>query len=82
MAIYKVHIKTDGDTTTYTTNATTLATVIYRTELTKYDVSTPNDVLLVDTAEEADKISRERISDFLATVGVTPLFINDHPSID
>lgn len=29
MAIYKVHIKTEGNTTTYTTNATTLATVTY-----------------------------------------------------
>ena len=77
MAKYKVHIKKDGNETTYTTNATTLATVTYCANLDKYDVSTPSVGLMVSTAEEADKIARESVTDFLASVGVTPQFIND-----
>lgn len=77
MAIYKVHIKTEGNKTTYTTNATTLATVIYRADLDKYDVSTPNASELSSTSEEADKAAREGITAFMATVGQRPEFIND-----
>lgn len=77
MAIYKVHIKTEGDTTTYTTNATTLATVAYRADLDKYDVSTPSIDMLADTEAEAHNITRESVTAFLATVGPVPEFIND-----
>ncbi len=77
MAIYKVHIKTEGDTTTYTTNATTLATVAYRADLDKYDVSTPSIDMLADTEAEAHNITRESVTAFLATVGTVPEFIND-----
>lgn len=77
MAIYKVHIKTEGDTTTYTTNATTLATVAYRADLDKYDVSTPSIDMLADTEAEAHNITRESITVFLATLGIVPEFIKD-----
>lgn len=77
MATYKVHIKTEGNTTTYTTNATTLATVTYRADLGKYDVSTHKGSELADTAEEAEKAARESVTAFLATLGIVPEFIND-----
>ncbi|MDE5704508.1 hypothetical protein [Muribaculum sp.] len=77
MAIYKVRIKTEGNTTTYTTNATTLATVTYRPALDKWDVSAPSIGILADTKEEADKMARESITSFLASVGLTPDFINE-----
>lgn len=77
MAIYKVHIKTEGNTTTYTTNAAILATVIYRANLDKYDVSTPNIGMLADTESEAQNTARESVTAFLATLGIVPEFIND-----
>lgn len=77
MAIYKVHIKTEGNTTTYTTNATILATVTYRAELGKYDVSMPNSSVLADTEPEAQNIARESVTAFLATLGIVPECIND-----
>lgn len=77
MAIYKVHIKTEGNTTTYTTNAATLATVAYRAELDKYDVSTPSVGMLADTEAEAQKVARESVTAFLSTLGIVPEFIND-----
>lgn len=77
MSIYKVRIKTEGNTTTYTTNATTLATVIYRAELDKYDVSTPNSSVLADTEAEAHDTVRESITAFFATLRIVPEFIND-----
>lgn len=77
MATYKVHIKTDGNTTTYTTNAAILATVTYRVDLDKYDVSAPSVGMLADTEAEAQKAARESITAFLAPLGVVPEFIND-----
>ena len=77
MAIYKVRIKTEGNTTTYTTNATTLATVTYRPDLNKWDASTPSVGMLADTKEEADKTARESITAFFASVGLIPNFINE-----
>lgn len=77
MATYKVHIKTEGDKTTYTTNATTLATVTYRADLGKYDVSTPSVGMFADTEPEAHSTARESITAFLAPLGVVPEFIND-----
>ena len=77
MAIYKVHIKTEENTTTYTTNATTLATVAYRANLDKYDVSTPSVGMLADTEAEAQNTARESVTAFLATLGIVPEFIND-----
>jgi len=81
MAIYKVRIKTEGNTTTYTTNATTLATVTYRADLDKYDISTPSTGLSADTAEEAEKIVREGITRLFTSLGIVPEFINDHSSV-
>lgn len=81
MAIYKVRIKTEGNTTTYTTNATTLATVTCLAETDKYSVTAPNNSVLADTADEADKIARESITDFFTSLGIVPEFINDHPSV-
>lgn len=77
MTVYKVHIKTEGNTTTYTTNAATLATVTYRAELGKYDVSTPSVGMLADTEAEAQNTARESITAFLAPLGIVPEFIND-----
>lgn len=77
MAIYKVHIKTVGDKTTYTTNATTLAAITYRADFDKYDVNTPSVGVMVETSEEADKIARESVTAFLANLGVVPNFINE-----
>lgn len=76
MAIYKVHIKTEGDKTTYTTNATTLAAVTYRADLDKYDVSTPSVGMLADTEAEAHTAAREGVTAFLATLGIVPEYIN------
>jgi hypothetical protein len=77
MSIYKVRIKTEGNKTTYTTNATTLATVAYRADLDKYDVSTPSVGMLADTEAEAHNTARESITAFFATLGIVPEFIND-----
>lgn len=81
MAIYKVRIKTEGDTTTYTTNATTLATVTCHAETDKYSITTPNDSVLADTAEEADKIARESITELFTSLRIVPEFINEHSSV-
>ena len=77
MAIYKVRITTHGNTTTYTTNATTLATINYNPESDKWHVSSPHAKKQVSTQEEADKTARESITAFLASVGLTPDFINE-----
>lgn len=77
MAIYKVHIKTDGNKTTYTTNATTFATITRRADSGKYEVTTPDSVQLVDTPEEASRIAREFTARVMASVGVVPNFINE-----
>lgn len=77
MAIYKVHIKREGDKTTYTTNATILATVTNNPDLNKWSVSAPNIEVQVNTQEEADKVARESVTRFIATLGIVPDFIND-----
>lgn len=77
MAIYKVLIKTEGNTTTYTTNAAILATVEYRSELDKYEVSMHNGSALADTEPEAQDIARESIKALFATLGIVPEFINN-----
>ena len=77
MAVYKVHIKTGGDKTTYTTNATTLATVSYNQESDKWHVSAPRTKKQVSTKEEADDITRKSITAFFASSGLTPNFINE-----
>lgn len=77
MANYKVHIKTEGNKTSYTTNATTLATVTCRADLDKYDVSTPNGSVLVDAEAAAYNTARESVTAFFATLGIVPEFIND-----
>ena len=77
MTIYKVIIKTEENTTTYTTNDTILATVEYRSELDKYEVSMHNGSALADTEPEAQNIARESIKALFATLGIVPEFIND-----
>lgn len=77
MAIYKVIIKTEGNTTTYTTNSTILATVEYRSELDKYEVSMHNGSALADTEPESQNIARESIKALFATLGIVPEFINN-----
>ena len=77
MAIYKVIIKTEGDKTTYKTNATTFATITSLTDSGKFEVTTPYSVQLVDTSEEADKIAREFTTKVMASIGVVPNFINE-----
>ncbi len=77
MAIYKVRIKTEGNTTTYTTNATTLATINYNPESDKWYVSAPHTKRQRNTQEDADKTARESITAFFASVGLTPNFINE-----
>ena len=73
MTIYKVPIKTEGNTTTYTTNDAILATVEYRSELDKYEVSMHNGSALADTEPEAQNIARESIKALFATLGIMPL---------
>lgn len=77
MAIYKVRIKTDGNTTTYTTNTTILATASYYPEVDKWHVSAPHTKKQRNTKEDADKTARESITALLASVGLTPDFINE-----
>ena len=76
MAIYKVLIKTEGNTTTDTTNSATLATVEYRSELDKYEVSMHNGSALADTEPEAQDIARESVTALFETLGIVPEFIN------
>ena len=75
MAIYKVHVKTDGDKTTYITNATTFATITRLADSGKFEVTTPDSVQQADTADEADKIAREFTTRVMASVGTVPNFI-------
>lgn len=77
MAIYKIHIKTEGNKTTYRTNATTFATITRRADSGKFEVTTPDSVQLVDTPEEADRIAREFTAKVMASVGTVPNFINE-----
>ncbi|MDE6383163.1 MAG: hypothetical protein K2J17_08255 [Paramuribaculum sp.] len=77
MAIYKVHIKTEGNDTTYTTNATTFATITRHVDSGKFEVTTPNSMQLADTMEEADKIAREFTAKVMASVGVVPNFTKE-----
>lgn len=77
MTIYKVIIKTEGNTTTYTTNSTILATVEYRSELDKYEVSMHNGSALADTEPETQDIARESVTALFEKLGIVPEFIND-----
>ena len=77
MAIYKVRITTEGTSTTYPTNATTLAAVAYNPESDKWDVSAPYTKSQINTQEEADITARESIIAFFASVGLSPEFINE-----
>ena len=77
MAIYKVHIKTEGDKTIYTIYTTVLASVAYRADLGKYEVKTEKNELPADTADEADRLARESVTALLANLGVVPNFINE-----
>ena len=77
MAIYKVRIKTEANKTTYTTNATTFATITRHADSGKFEVTTPDWMQLADTSEEADKIAREFTTKVMASVGVEPNFINE-----
>lgn len=75
MAIYKVLIRTESNTTTYTTNAIIFAIMTYCAELGKYDVSMPNGSVLADTEPEAQNIARESVTAFLSTLGIVSEWI-------
>lgn len=75
MSIYKVRIKTEGDTTVYTLYTTVLVSIIYRANLGKYEVITEKRQRLADTAEEADRMARESITVFMAKLGIVSNFI-------
>ncbi len=77
MAVYKVLIKTEGGKITYTTNATTLATISYNQESDKWHVSASHTKRQVNTKEEADDITCKSITAFFASSGLTPNFINE-----
>lgn len=74
MTIYKVHIKTEGDKTTYTTNATTLATVVRRWN---DQYKSGKELAATSSAAEADETAREKIPAFFARLGIVPNFISE-----
>lgn len=75
MAIYKVHVKTDGDKTIYTVNTTELISIARLANINKYKVYTDTQEMIVNTFEEADKTAREKITRFFAGLGIVPNFI-------
>ena len=77
MSIYKVRIKTEGCKTVYTTNSHTHLTIMHNATTGKYELSTPKCVKVFDTAEEADKIAREKITALFTSLGIVPNFIDE-----
>lgn len=78
MTIYKVHIKTEGDKTTYKTNDTTLATIECRGN-DKYIIfsNSGKELAATSSAAEADETAREKITAFFARLGIVPNFISE-----
>ena len=77
MSIYKVRIKSDGNKTTYTTNATVLMTITHIPDLNKFELSADGKSLLIDTAEEADNVARQKITALFTKLGIVPDFIKE-----
>lgn len=77
MTIYKVHIRTEGNRTAYTVNETTLATIDCKAP-GQYVISnsTGKELAAISTAEEADKMARDKITAFMARLGIVPDFIS------
>ena len=76
-AIYKVHIGSSEKCVKYTVYDTSLATVTYRDDTAKFEISCPDSgiVMIADSLDEADKNVREHITQFFARLGIVPNFI-------
>lgn len=77
MPTYKVRILKQGNTTTYTVNTTTLATVTYRPEDGKYDITTHDSRETADTEPEAHTIARESIATLFEHLGIAPEYLEE-----
>lgn len=76
MSIYKVHVKRTELTTTYITNSTELARI--QTEPDHYNViQEDKTIATAATYEEAEEKAKEAVARLMASVGVTPNFINE-----
>lgn len=76
MSIYKVHIATNGDITTYTTNGTVLAEI--RKENGEFKVY--QDGKFIGCCCEYDNATawaEKNVTSLMASVGASPKFIND-----
>jgi hypothetical protein len=76
MSIYKVHVKRIELTTTYITNSTELA----RIEATPDHYNVKQEGKTIATAatyEEAEEEAKKAVTHLMASVGVTPNFINE-----
>lgn len=74
MSIYKVHIATDGDKTTYTINGHELAAVTKTAN--GYTMATTRINQIHATFAEADTAAKSVITKALAAFGCVPNFIN------
>jgi len=75
MAIYKVHIATDGDKTSYTINGHELAAVTKTAD--GYAMTTTRINQTHATLAEADDAAKSVITKTLASLGCVPKFINE-----
>lgn len=76
MSIYKVHVKRTETTTTFTTSSTELARI--QTEPDHYNVSLEGKTIAkVVTYDEAEEVAKKAVVRLMASVGVTPNFINE-----
>ncbi len=75
--VYKVHIKNVDGRITYVTNDTTFATISYDADSGKYKIETPDSTQLSDTQEQADQLAKAFVTRVMASLGVTPNFVNE-----
>jgi len=75
MATYKVHIATDGDKTSYTTNGHGLAAVTKTAD--GYTMAANGTEQTFTTLAEAGTAARLAVTRLLASVGCVPDFINE-----
>jgi len=75
MAIYKVHIATDSDKTSYTINGHELAAVTKTAD--GYTLTTDGGEQPFATYAEAETVARSTVTNILASVGCVPNFINE-----
>jgi len=75
MKIYKVHIATDGDKTSYTINGHELATVTKTAN--GYTMATDGKKHTYTTFAESDAAAKAVITKALAAFGCVPNFINE-----